>query len=185
MAALKGLVGEKVVYGANLEEVDVDTFAGEGKVLGIYFSAHWCPPCRAFTPQLATWYKNFKKGPNGDKFNLMFVSSDRDEQSFKEYFAEMPWHALPYAEREKKVGLVDTYTRVLHMNNIHANGNIIHGVAGVGAGGCGIYKYIYALLTSRGGYCIDIICLQNLQISMVMSHACLRLTLRSKATRIQ
>ena len=22
------------------------------KLIGLYFSAHWCPPCRAFTPEL-------------------------------------------------------------------------------------------------------------------------------------
>jgi nucleoredoxin len=59
--------------------------------------------CRAFTPQLAEWYKNFKKGPNGDKLDVVFVSSDRDEKSWKEYFAEMPWKALEFADRDKKV----------------------------------------------------------------------------------
>merc|ERR1712110_541325 len=32
-----------------------------GKTLGIYFSAHWCPPCRGFTPTLAKHYKAYKE----------------------------------------------------------------------------------------------------------------------------
>ena len=27
----------------------------KGKLVGIYFSAHWCPPCRAFTPRLVAF----------------------------------------------------------------------------------------------------------------------------------
>ena len=27
------------------------------KVVVIYFSAHWCPPCRAFTPILKDFYE--------------------------------------------------------------------------------------------------------------------------------
>lgn len=101
---LENLMGETVANGEG-KDVAVSSLAGEGKVLGIYFSAHWCPPCRAFTPQLATWYKNFKEGPNGDKFEIVFVSSDRDEGSFQEYYKEMPWLALPYKERTKKVSM--------------------------------------------------------------------------------
>ena len=28
--------------------------------VGIYFSAHWCPPCRGFTPKLAESYLEMK-----------------------------------------------------------------------------------------------------------------------------
>ena len=102
MSALAKLIGEKILKKKG-EEVDVETFAGEGKVFGIYFSAHWCPPCRAFTPKLADWYKKVKEGPNGSKFDIVFVSSDKDEKSMGEYFAEMPWHAIPFSDRERKV----------------------------------------------------------------------------------
>jgi nucleoredoxin len=74
--------------------------AVEGKVLGLYFSAHWCPPCRGFTPKLADWYK--KVSPNLPDFEIIFVSSDRSEEDFKHYFGEMPWIALPYNDRKRK-----------------------------------------------------------------------------------
>lgn len=83
--------------------VDVSSFAKEGGVVGLYFSAHWCPPCRGFTPKLAEWYNNFKaNNENKDKLEIVFVSSDRDPKSFDEYYAEMPWLALPYDKRDEK-----------------------------------------------------------------------------------
>jgi len=69
-----------------------------GKPIGLYFSAHWCPPCRGFTPKLAEFYKDGLK----DKMEIIFVSSDRDESSFKDYFGEMPWKALPFDKRDEK-----------------------------------------------------------------------------------
>lgn len=32
----------------------------------------------------------------------MFASSDRDDASFKEYFAEMPWLAIPLGDKRKE-----------------------------------------------------------------------------------
>ena len=58
---------------------------------------------RAFTPELAKWYNSFKKTDKGEQFEVVFVSSDKDEDSYKEYFKDMPWLALPYNEREAKV----------------------------------------------------------------------------------
>ncbi|KAL5477184.1 hypothetical protein EMCRGX_G023938 [Ephydatia muelleri] len=97
--ALKALIGDTVLSKDN-NIVSVDSLLPSGGVLGLYFSAHWCPPCRAFTPELAEWYNNIKLGPNGSKFEIVFVSCDSDEDSFSEYFAEMPWHALPFSDRE-------------------------------------------------------------------------------------
>jgi len=71
----------------------------QGKYVGIYFSAHWCPPCRGFTPQLAQSYKDHLKAK---ELEIVFVSSDRDEKSFNDYYGEQPWVALPYGNRDKK-----------------------------------------------------------------------------------
>lgn len=38
----------------------------------------------------------------GKNFEVIFASSDRDESQFNEYFAEMPWLAIPYADRKRK-----------------------------------------------------------------------------------
>jgi len=65
--------------------------------VGIYFSAHWCPPCRGFTPQLAKSYKNFLASKG---MEIIFVSSDRSEKDFQSYYKEMPWLAVPYSRRD-------------------------------------------------------------------------------------
>ena len=45
----------------------------------------------------------------GKSLEIVFVSSDRDEKAFDDYFAEMPWLALPYAERKLKATLSKKY----------------------------------------------------------------------------
>jgi len=70
-----------------------------GKNILLYFSAHWCPPCRAFTPQLKEAYETIK-AKNGP-LEVIFISSDRDQVSFDDYFATMPWLALPFGDERK------------------------------------------------------------------------------------
>ena len=64
------------------------------KIVGVYFSAHWCPPCRNFTPVLAEFYN--KVNASEKVFEVVFVTSDNDEKSFKDYLSTMPWVALPF-----------------------------------------------------------------------------------------
>ncbi|CAK4086521.1 unnamed protein product [Aphanomyces euteiches] len=71
------------------------------KYVGIYFSAHWCPPCRAFTPILSESYDAFIEDDHED-FAIVFVSSDKDEEQFNGYYSQMPFYSLPYKYRELK-----------------------------------------------------------------------------------
>lgn len=73
------------------------------KYLMLYFSAHWCPPCRAFTPKLSDAYTKLKA--QRSDFELAFISSDRDESSFDEYFETMSFCALPFEHRDVKSAL--------------------------------------------------------------------------------
>ncbi|XP_022776105.1 probable nucleoredoxin 1 [Durio zibethinus] len=69
------------------------------KTILLYFSAHWCPPCRAFTPKLVEVYKKIKV--KDEAFEVVFISSDSDQASFEEYYSGMPWLALPFGDARK------------------------------------------------------------------------------------
>merc|ERR1711998_225324 len=72
----------------------------------IYFSAHWCPPCRGYTPQLSEAYA---KSSNKDSVAVIFVSSDRDQAAFDEYYGSMTFDALPFSAREQKQALGEKF----------------------------------------------------------------------------
>jgi len=121
------LFGSKLLsHGADKKDVEVDTVEAlkDKKAIAIYFSAHWCPPCRGFTPQLAEWYKTSYKALG---MEVVFASSDRDEAAFKEYFAEQPWLALPYSERDLKAKLAEKFecNGIPYLVILGADGTII------------------------------------------------------------
>jgi len=102
--AFSALFGGSLLTKDGLKPTD-DVLAGKAGVL-VYFSAHWCPPCRGFTPKLAEFYTKHAAKKN---FEIVFASSDRDQKAFDDYFAEMPWTALPYSERSCKEILSKKY----------------------------------------------------------------------------
>jgi nucleoredoxin len=70
------------------------------KYFAFYRSAMWCPPCRGFTPDLVKFYKRQKQ--KDASFELVFISSDKNEESMEEYMDEyrMPWPAFPHGENK-------------------------------------------------------------------------------------
>ena len=94
--ALEALFGKRLVN-AKGKKVSAATLAG--KKIGIYFSASWCPPCRAFTPQLVAAYRQLQT--EGQPFEVVLVPSDQTEAAMEKYMKdhEMPWLAVPFGDK--------------------------------------------------------------------------------------
>jgi thiol-disulfide isomerase/thioredoxin len=69
-----------------------DALGGKEFVL-LYASAHWCGPCRQFTPKLTNWYHSLGRNSTVE---VIFLSADHDEAGFRSYFDSMPWLAVDY-----------------------------------------------------------------------------------------
>lgn len=76
-------------------------------LIGVYFSAHWCPPSRLFTPKLISLYNLI----NSSKSNLeiISVSFDRDFSCWESYFEEMPWLAIPFSNEKQRRDLAQEF----------------------------------------------------------------------------
>jgi len=90
---------------AQLETHYTNEILAGKKVIGVYFSADWCGPCRQFTPELVAFYDkmNARRGKK-DQFEIVWVSRCRDVNSFGQYFTHMKWLALPPEEAMGKRG---------------------------------------------------------------------------------
>lgn len=72
---------------------------------------------------------------DGKKFRIVFVSLDRDEQKFLEYFKEMPWYAIPY-DAEERVGKFEVLFKLqfkiltwfVHLQNTSAENLGVRGI---------------------------------------------------------
>eukprot|EP00549_Striatella_unipunctata_P023350 CAMPEP_0118700232 /NCGR_PEP_ID=MMETSP0800-20121206/16440_1 /TAXON_ID=210618 ORGANISM="Striatella unipunctata, Strain CCMP2910" /NCGR_SAMPLE_ID=MMETSP0800 /ASSEMBLY_ACC=CAM_ASM_000638 /LENGTH=323 /DNA_ID=CAMNT_0006600737 /DNA_START=304 /DNA_END=1275 /DNA_ORIENTATION=+ len=73
----------------------------------LYFSANWCPPCRSFTPILSQAYTDLIQ--QRSDFELIFVSSDRDYETFRDYYEEMSFCAIPYQDMVARNGLAKRF----------------------------------------------------------------------------
>uniref|UniRef100_A0A1I7VWJ0 Thioredoxin domain-containing protein n=1 Tax=Loa loa TaxID=7209 RepID=A0A1I7VWJ0_LOALO len=67
-------------------------------VVALYFAAHWCPPCRQFTPILKRFYEEV----NDDEFEIIFVSLDHSEEDLNNHLKEShgDWYHVPFGSSE-------------------------------------------------------------------------------------
>jgi len=98
----KDILGSKFLSkSANAKDIsEMSADVLKGKTIGLYFSAHWCGPCRQFTPDLIKTYNTLvtDKKP----FEIIFVSGDRSEDDFKGYYSSMPWAAIPFQDESRR-----------------------------------------------------------------------------------
>ena len=93
------------------------------KLYLIYFSAHWCPPCRTFTPVFADFYNSNRRN---DNFEVVFVSKDSDERSMFTYMRQMPWPAVKF-EGAAHRALTNAYAEngIPHLVAVKPDGEVL------------------------------------------------------------
>merc|ERR1711899_570748 len=83
-------MGMDSLTGQQLIKADGSSHAAEAALDGkdlvlYYFSAHWCPPCRQFTPMLKEFFEEL---PDTAGVQVVFVSSDRSEADMLSYMKD-------------------------------------------------------------------------------------------------
>jgi len=68
----------------------------EAPLIGLYFSALWCPPCTGFNSILIDFYKKV----NVDKKNIeiIFCSLDEDGADYSKYLQTLPFPAIDFSD---------------------------------------------------------------------------------------
>lgn len=77
----------------------IATSSIQSRFVLLYFSAHWCPPCRGFTPKLSMFYDAVNS--SGSQVEIIYISRDKTPDQYNEYYSEMPWLALPYEDKTR------------------------------------------------------------------------------------
>lgn len=75
----------------------ISTRSSITKVFGIYFTASWCPPCKAFDQILKNCYKSVNEKEK--QFEIIMSSSDEDKDEFDEHLKELPWASIPFEDK--------------------------------------------------------------------------------------
>jgi nucleoredoxin len=120
------LKGDLVFFRAGaMTRADDDALESK-RLIGLYFSAHWCGPCRKFTPQLVDYYNRVTA--QHPEFEIVFVSDDRSASDMETYMREanMPWLAIDFQKLAGK-DAIRKYagSGIPCLVIVDANGNVV------------------------------------------------------------
>eukprot|EP00916_Digyalum_oweni_P016174 GHVL01026521.1.p1 GENE.GHVL01026521.1~~GHVL01026521.1.p1 ORF type:complete len:598 (-),score=145.15 GHVL01026521.1:64-1857(-) len=78
-------------------------------MIGLYFTASWCAPCRQFTKEFKNIYQSIKE--TDDNLKIIIVSGDRNEADFDEYYKGMheDWYSIPFQDETARQALSARY----------------------------------------------------------------------------
>ena len=78
------MLKDKKLQKSDGSQVSMESILSSKSLIGFYFSAHWCPPCRAFTPKLKEFYDEAKN----EGLEIVFISADQDKKAMEDYMKE-------------------------------------------------------------------------------------------------
>ncbi len=98
------------------EKVAAEAILNQAKVVLLYFSAHWCPPCRKFTPVLREFYEEVNEDEN-KQVEIIFVSADKSAEEFQKYFSDShgDWLSVPFEAEELREQLRQEFGKKLNI----------------------------------------------------------------------
>lgn len=110
-----------MLSGIQLQKKDGSLVSSEeglkgAKRVALYFSAHWCPPCRKFTPLLKDVYEEVNESEK--TLEVIYVSSDKTEEEMTKYHEEDhgDWFRIPFESANLRESLRDHFGKKLDTN---------------------------------------------------------------------
>ncbi|KAL6351455.1 hypothetical protein AAG906_040809 [Vitis piasezkii] len=85
----------------NGHQVKVESL--KGKKIWLYFSA--------------SWFEAYNELSSNDDFEIIFVSGDKDDESFNGYFSKMPWLMIPFSDSDARDQLNELF-KVMGIPNL-------------------------------------------------------------------
>ena len=121
--ALRGLFGGDLLTheGKKADLADLN-----GKIIAIYFSASWCPPCRAFSPLLVDLADRLQA--EGKPFALVLVGRDQTKQKALDYMKSHHMTGFlvpPEADANKSLCTLYRVSGIPYLVIVDSDGNTI------------------------------------------------------------